>query len=67
MTYDVLKDYENKERKINLHVGDKFIPAETHFPRNLVDSLVFDGTLKLIEKEKPAEKEEPKPAQPEGA
>jgi hypothetical protein len=56
MTYDVLKDYENKERKITLHVGDKFIPAETHFPQNLTDTLVLNGTLKLIEKEKPIEK-----------
>lgn len=75
MTYDVLKDYddvaeypipESKEKRkvtlLSLKTGQKFIPAETGYPQNKVDTLVANGTIKLIEKPKPELKVEQPPA-----
>ena len=68
MTYDVLKDYDDvvkypiegsKETRdvtvLSLKAGEKFIPAETHYPQNKVDALVANGTIRLVEKPKPAQ------------
>ncbi len=49
----VLTAFEDKEHKINLKVGDTFIPAETNYPTNLVNQHVIDGDLQLVT-EKPA-------------
>lgn len=60
MTYDVLKDFTDEEFKVpsgdeekgkiplSKAAGEKFIPAEVHYPQNKVDALVLDGTLKLV-------------------
>lgn len=63
MTYEVLRDFNDSDFKVldadgnkvplSKTVGEKFIPAEVHYPQNRVDARVFDGTLKLIGKSTP--------------
>ena len=48
MTYEVLKDHEDKDCNLDLHIGDQFVPASVGYPQNKTDKLVLDGTLKLL-------------------
>jgi len=79
MTYDVLKDYEDvveipipggtetrKEVILSLKAGEKFIPAETHYPQYKVNALVNNGTIRLIGKSK-SDVSTPEPVDPHEA
>lgn len=65
MTYEVLKPFTDEQFKVRggdgeqapLHreAGERFIPAETNYPRHKVDALVLNGTLRLIDPHAKAE------------
>jgi hypothetical protein len=61
MTYKVLKDFKDDQYKLELAVGETFIPASIHYPQNLTDARVADGTLKLLTKVAPFNVNEPEP------
>lgn len=68
MTYEVLRDFQDDDFKVldgnggkvplSHAVGDKFIPAAVHYPKNKVDALVLNGSLRLIVKEAPVDVDE---------
>jgi hypothetical protein len=53
MTYELLKDHEDKDYGLDLHVGDQFVPASVGYPQHKTDALVLNGTLKLLTKVPP--------------